>query len=627
VRRSAKTPLRQGFALSTILLLGLTVGLTTVQADEIFVRANQLGYGPRAAKLAMAFSKSALPATFSVVEADSQQVVFESKVTHVTGVRWGQFENHAELDFTKLTNPGRYVVRVGNAQSLPFAIGPNTYRSLPDDLLDFMRQQRCGYNPWLDAVCHPFDGRSAYGPLTNGTYVDARGGWHDAADQLKYLITSANATAQMLLAYELGRDAFHPRPKLSAGRMGSRVERVPTVAFADEFNALGQPGANGIPDLLDEARWGLDWMLKLHPAPDQLYHQVADDRDHCGPRLPQNEIADYGWGKGGYRVVYCADGQPQGLQQYQSESTGVANLAGRYAAAMALAYQIWKGDPRHAAFAQRCLQAGQEVYELGRAKEGFQQGNSYKAPYRYEESSWADDMEWGAAELFRATRQRRYLDEAKRYAQLAADDGWMGREQTKHYECYPFMNVGHFRLYDLVDRQFKKQLAGYYRDGIERCVRMGGKNPYRIGVPFIWCSNNLVAALVTQCLLYERMTGDTRYREFTVKQRDWLLGRNPWGYTMFTGIGTVFPRDTHMTTFRLTGRTARGGLVDGPVYERIFKSLKGVSISEPDPLGAFQGELAVYHDDYKDYSSNEPTMDGTASAILMFVLCGDENTR
>ncbi len=90
---------------------------------------------------------------------------------------------------------------------------------------------------------------------------------------------------------------------------------------------------------------------------------------------------------------------------------------------------------------------------------------------------------------------------------------------------------------------------------------------------------------------------------------------------MFTGIGTVFPRDTHMTTFRLTGRTARGGLVDGPVYERIFKSLKGVSITEPDPLAAFHGELAVYHDDYKDYSTNEPTMDGTASAILMFVVC------
>ena len=85
----------------------------------------------------------------------------------------------------------------------------------------------------------------------------------------------------------------------------------------DKVNALGQPYPNGIPDVLDEARWGLEWMLKLHPAPDQLYHQVADDRDHIGRRLPQNEIADYGWGKGGPRVVYFADGQPQGLQQVQ----------------------------------------------------------------------------------------------------------------------------------------------------------------------------------------------------------------------------------------------------------------------------------------------------------------------
>ncbi|HKZ77985.1 MAG TPA: glycoside hydrolase family 9 protein [Pyrinomonadaceae bacterium] len=107
---------------------------------------------------------------------------------------------------------------------------------------------------------------------------------------------------------------------------------------------MGQPGPNGVPDILDEARWGLDWMLKLHPAPDRLYHQVADDRDHKGWRLPQNETVDYGWGPGSYRVVYFADGRPQGLQQYQSASTGLANLAGRYAVAMALGYQIWKND-------------------------------------------------------------------------------------------------------------------------------------------------------------------------------------------------------------------------------------------------------------------------------------------
>jgi endoglucanase len=404
-------------------------------------------------------------------------------------------------------------------------------------------------------------------------------------------------------------------------RAAARADSAPYLAmFADRVNGLGQAYTNGIPDILDEARWGLEWMLKLHPAPDQLYHQVADDRDHIGFRLPQDETVDYGWGKGSYRVVYFADGQPQGLKDYKSESTGVANLAGRYAAAMALAYQIWKDDPQHRGFAQRCLQAGVEVYELGRAKEGVQQGNSYKAPYRYEETTWADDMEWGAAELYRATQERKYLEDARRYAKLAASEGWMGKEQTGHYQYYPFMNVGHFRLYDLADKDLRKILAAYYREGIERCIAAGQKNPYRIGVPFIWCSNNLTVALVTQCLLYERMTGDTRYREFAAKQRDWLSGRNPWGTTMFTEIGSEFPTDVHLQTTKLTGRPVRGGLVDGPVYERIFKSLRGVSITEPDPFAGFQGE-AVYHDDIKDYSTNEPTMDGTASAILMWGLC------
>jgi len=79
--------------------------------------------------------------------------------------------------------------------------------------------------------------------LLSGSYLNASGGWHDAGDQLKYLLTSSNATAQMLLAYQLGDKA----------------------KFADRFNNFGQPGSNGTADLLDEARWGLEW-LRLHPS-------------------------------------------------------------------------------------------------------------------------------------------------------------------------------------------------------------------------------------------------------------------------------------------------------------------------------------------------------------------------
>jgi hypothetical protein len=277
-------------------------------------------------------------------------------------------------------------------------------------------------------------------------------------------------------------------------------------------------------------------------------------------------------------------------------------------------------------YAERCFAAGKQVYAMGKAREGVQQGNSYKAPYRYAETTWTDDMEWGAAELFRATGDSKYQADALHYAEQAGTEGWFGKEKTGHYQYYPFMNMGHFRLYDLVDENNRERLAGYYRSEIDLCVKASTGNPYRIGVPFIWCSNNLTVALATECAMYERMTGDRRYRPFMANHRDWLLGCNPWGFSMFTEIpgGGTFPRDVHLFGTAVLKRSVRGGLVDGPVGRSIFRTLKGVTIREPDPLAPFQDERAVYHDDIHDYSTNEPTMDGTASAILMWVALGNE---
>ena len=570
----------------------------------IYIRANQLGYRPADFKVAVAFSEDSLPEFYTVEGIPSGNKVYQGPVRKMNGAQWGRFPYHAELDFTALSIEGAYRLVAGNHKSLPFEIGKKVYASMPDAGLDFMRQQRCGANPWLDVLCHQEDGRTAYGPLPAGSKLDARGGWHDAGDMLKYLLTSGNATAQLLLAWQLRPQSFQ---------------------YHDLVDAMGKSGANGIPDILDEARWGLDWMLKLHPAPDQLYHQVADDRDHIGLRLPQNDTADYGWGRGGPRVVYAADGCPQGLAQYKSESSGMANLAGRHAAALALAWQIWKDHPKLSDFAARCLEAAKSAYALGRKHEGVQQGNSVKAPYRYEETTWADDMEWGAAELYLATKDARYLDEASNYARMAGSDSWMGLQQTKHYQYYPFFNLGHYRLHQSATADLRKELENYYREGIERCAAASRQNPYRAGVPFIWCSANLTVALATQGILYQRMAGDTQYALFTAQQRDWLLGRNPWEHTFITEVGSIYPTEVHLQTTRLTGRRIKGGLVDGPVYERIFKSLRGVSISEPDPLAFFQDSRAVYHNDFNDYSSNEPTMDGTASAILLWTLLAGES--
>ncbi len=171
--------------------------------QEIFLRASQVGYAPTDEKVAVAFSKAPLPESFTVVDAESGASIFTGKAGSLPGERWGAFEHHAELDFTPLARPGRYVLRLGDARSLPFTLGESVLAELPDQLLEFMRQQRCGYNPWLGVKCHQHDGRTAYGPRPAGTPVDAVGGWHDAGDLLKYHMTSGNATAQMLLAYIL----------------------------------------------------------------------------------------------------------------------------------------------------------------------------------------------------------------------------------------------------------------------------------------------------------------------------------------------------------------------------------------------------------------------------------------
>ncbi len=585
--------------LSVFLVFQQTVNMDSSNNPEVpYIRVNQLGYLPGESKIAIAFSHAAIKEKILLISDDSQSMITAIKPKRSKSKGWGTFNYYYEIDFSQIELSGNYFLQgeKSKSKSQTFSISSDAYQNQTEILLGFMRQQRCGYNPFLDVVCHQQDGRSMFGPLPDSTFVDVSGGWHDAGDQLKYLITGSYATAHMLLAFELYPDKF-----------------------ADDVNDLGQAFSNNIPDVLDEAKWGLDWIHKLHPSPSQLYHQVADDRDHLGWKMPDNDPSDYGWGPNGSRVAYFATGEPQGLREYKSEATGIANLAGRSAAAMALAARIWKDHLYDAAYSKKCLDAARSLYQLGREKEGFQQGNSYGAPYRYTEETWADDMEWGAAELYKTTGEKSYLEEAKRYATLANTVSWMNLDTAAHYQYYPFINLGHFALYDLVDQNFQDTLAGYYRTGIDYTFNKALTNPYGIGIPFIWCSNNLLTSLITQVILYEKMTHDTRYHQFLVEQRDWLFGRNPWGTSMFTGIPAngEYPIDVHTSIWALTKLEVAGGLVDGPVLASIFNSLQGLTMVNPDEFADVQNKYVVYHDDVGDYSTNEPTMDGTAGSILM----------
>ena len=593
--------------------------LFALAADTItYIRVNQVGYLPDAPKVAVVCSLDTVRiSTFQLRDAAGNPVGGPRPAVP-TG-SFGRASTH-RLDFSAVRGAGRYTIEAAGVYSPPFRVGAAVYAGGADTLLYYMRQQRSGWNPLFEDSVHKYDGNVVDDSGRVVKFQPVSGGWADASDFLQYVTTSANAAYLLLAAY---RD--YPR------------------AFSDAFDARGMPGRNGLADVLDEARHGLEWLARMFPSDSEMYNQLGDDRDHRWPDLLVNDSSDYGWGKGRERVVYPCTGRPQGLFQTKNRATGKASTAGKYASAFALGAAIFA--TRDPAFARMMRGKAVAAYEIGRASPGACQTAPGQAPYFYEEDNWADDMELGAAELFALTGTPRYFVEGLEYAKLEPVTPWMGADTANHYQWFPWHNNGHYSLWRNANRvnadgsprtgrgapaggqpvdNERPTLNGYYRRGIEAVVARAN-NGFRVGIPFIWCSNNLMTSFATQAMLYRRMTNDTRFREYEQAAIDWLFGVNPWGVSMTIGYpaGGLTAMDPHSTHAKQLGiHVLLGGLLDGPVYRSIYQNLRGIHLMNPDEYARFNTGFIVYHDDYGDYSTNEPIMDGTANLIYLLASLG-----
>jgi len=565
------------------------------------IRINQLGYLPDAPKVAVFCSLAPNELRNFLVTDLAGRKILERPVT--LAKPFGPCIVNYRLDFSAIRKPGEYHVSAGGVTSPIVRIRTNAYAGAADTLLYYMREQRSGFNPLFKTVVHARDGIVVDDSSRSGRFVPVTGGWADASDYLQYVMTSANATFVMLMAY---RD--HP------------------VSFADHFDSRGLPGSNGVPDVLDEARHGLEWLVRMFPSDSEMYNQLGDDRDHTYWDLPTTDSADYGWGKGKERPVYPCTGKPQGLFKYKNRSNGLASTAGKYASAFALAAAIYrKSDPT---FAAKLRRKALSAYAIGKKSPGVCQGAPGHAPYYYEEDNWADDMELAAAELFALTHDRGYLRDALEYAAREPVTPWMGADTAKHYQWYPWHNNGHHEIWRNANAADRRIVAEYYRKGLAAVVSRAD-NGFRIGIPFIWCSNNLMASFATQAYLYRRMTGDTRFREYEQAALDWLFGANPWGVSMVIGLphDGVFARDPHSVVAKEMHVELTGALLDGPVYSSIYRNLLGIRLHDPDEYAPFNGGFIVYHDDVGDYSTNEPIMDGTANLTYLLAALAPLPTR
>lgn len=407
------------------------------------------------------------------------------------------------------------------------------------------------------------------GGPADGARVDATGGWHDAGDYLKFVITVGHSANLMLIAYQR-----HPE------------------AFADGDN-------NGTPDVLDEARIGLAWLLKMwDPSHGVLYYQVGDVSDHnVGWRMPEGDDSNFP-----PRPVWAV------------EPGKGANVAGKTAAALALAASLWN-DPANSFYdpdlADTYLTAARQIYDYGKARPEAQPatGDPDLAGSFYPEESWQDDMALGAAELYRATGDPAYLADARAYV-----------VQDKSGEPFSWADVRVLAYYEIarLDPAFKPTATAALADDLAYDQSIVQANRFRAGVQeFYWGSAETMVGEALTALWYEDLSGDTAYHTLAQAQRDYMLGGNPWGTSFVNNVGSNWSHHPHHQIANLTNSELVGFWDEGPASLAQFL-VQNITLSREDIYAAFQSEEAVYHDDTEDYTTNEPTI--TMNAVgLTFI--------
>jgi hypothetical protein len=474
-------------------------------------------------------------------------------------------------DFSDLTDAGRYRIRLADGQlSEPFSIGTDIYRQVIPMVLSYFDAQTCGMHSEAHDACHEDDGQILGGPR-DGQHLDAAGGWHDAGDYLKFVETTSFVTAVMATTL----DRFLPVPRRNR-----------------EMQVVQQ-------GILTQLRIGLDWLLKMHPSPDEFYYQVGDESDHNTWRLPEADGTAKTTDRK-LRPVYAGVG---------------ANLAGRTAVSFAIAARLYRNTDRD--FAARCRTAAESVYALGLKNKVAL--TTQPADF-YPEHSWEDDMEWAAVELYRTTKKPKYLEQALTLSKTVGAAG----EPPSVYSVHA---LAHHALYEFASESDKARLLTYLKSDFESIQSRAQNNVYGFGTSLGWGTTETVAGAGILCHLYGRLTGDVSAITLARQQRDFILGCNPWAISFVIGAGSRYPLNPHHQIANIKGIELIGALVGGPSTRQSLEhefhqdtNASGPLLLTPPLVPDDPNQIPVYEDIVENYVTNEPANDYTVKFLLLAAL-------
>ena len=533
------------FLISQIVFVNCQTSLT----NDIFIRTNQIGFFPDDLKTAVVLSKINLKdRPFYVFDNNSNEIKFKGSVIDSPSV-YGNFNFCYEIDFSDLTTTGTYKIKLEDNESYPFQIGNSIFNNVRDSLSLFFKAQRCGpTNPTLHQPCHLSDAAKIIG-YKDSTARDLTGGWHDAGDYVKFLKTTAYTTYMLLFSYE-----FDPQ------KFGYDLDK------------------NDVPDILEEAKVGLDWLLRCNVDNQTLVSQVQNESDHnIGWRLPENDSLQFD------RPAFVSIGK---------------NTIGIYSAALALASRIWKEKFYDEDFAAKCLITAEKFYSLRNDVQDIDTAFSN----HYPEKDFNGKLALASVELFNSTNSEKYLSEAFEYGNKAGSDFW--------WSVGDINSLTHYKI-----ALHNPDFAEYIYQNLKHSKKTSDESFLREGLEYSWGTTNSFLGVSLQAILYKKLTGYNEFDSLNIYQRDYILGRNPWGISFINNIGTVFSKNLHSQVAFFNNGYLSGALTAGPAPSNLLEKYK---IQRLNNDNEFNSADIKYFDDRMDYITNEPTIVGNATALFVF---------
>lgn len=575
VCRSGK--LSSAYASGLVPLLLVATSLCGAENPTTAIKVDQVGYPIDGPKVALV---SAPAQSFALKRTSDNAVIFQSKL--------GPVRNHADsgdmiqsADFSAVRDPGRYYIDVpGVGRSWSFSLGRNVYSRTYYLAMRAFYGQRCGtavdlgpeFPGYTHAACHlkgEFHASSGkQGPRDN------IGGWHDAGDYGRYLVNSGISTASLLWAWEMF------------------AEKLKTIPLN-----LPESG-NGSPDILNEARWNIEWMLKMQDDDGGVWHKQTSIH-FAGFVMPQDD-----------QLVSEVIGT--GSAPYKS-TCATADLAS-VAAIAARVYQ-----PFDQKFAAKNLEAARRAWAWTekypnvtfRNPPGISTGE-------YGDDNSSDERLWAAAELWRTTGEAGYgeffLQNYKQFLsrfEAAPAEGW---REVAAMGLWTYALSGRKDANHEVEKEIRKTSVAVANQIAQRTA----DNPYHVSLTtkdYVWGSNGVAASYGVQLLVANAFSPDRRLVNAALDDLHYLLGRNTFSLSWVTQAGENPYRHPH---HRPSGADHNpepwpGMLSGGPNAGRQDAVLRTLPPNLPP--------AKVYADEQASYASNEIAINWQAA--LVFLVAGE----